>query len=879
MSLPILKTKLHVPSIHKNIVSRPRLLQRLESGIGGKLTLISAPAGFGKSTLLSAWVNEQDDSGIHPSRVAWLSLDEGDNDLGCFLSYFVAALQTIECSIGKGTLVTLQSPGTVKPEVVLTNLLNEMAEFPPNTVLIIDDYHVIESQLIDDALTFLLDHLPSQVHLVISSRIDPSLPLPRLRARRQMTEFRADDLRFTLDEASVFLNRVTGFDLSTEIVASLGERTEGWITGLQLAVLSMQSSDDIGEFVRAFTGSDRHILDYLGEEVLAHQSHDVKTFLLQTSILNRLTGPLCDAVTRENNGEAMLENLERKNVFIIPLDNERNWYRYHHLFADMIERRLHQTQPKLVPQLHSRASEWYALQDFHSDAVHHALAGNDFDRAVFLIKTNGLHLIGQGAFSTVQNWINALPKNILRDQPYLCVYQAWASNFTLQLEAIEPYLQDALCALHALKLPPDDEVTKDIKSHITTLRACNAPRQRNNALAIKLMTEAVEYLGDGSPFVRTFAELNLGLAYLDEGELNKSANAFREAISQGQTSNNELARLIAISQLAAVLILQGRLHEAARLCRQTIRDQLARHEKPHPTMCMIYLRLSMVLAEWNDVDGYFENLSKSVILANQIGYDGVVRSGSISMIWYRQLLAKQGKTFELSKDIEKIMERVSSLDNNDGNSTIESQSIENYLSDDAYFEIIPGYSGIAHSKKMAAQGKAKEAITLLAQVYESAQNVEGTGLMIEARTSEALIHQSQGEFDRAIDALKDALSLSESEGYTRTYVDRDEPMFQLLCEVAARGIMPDYTNRLLCSFESGKDDDTTHLIQPLVEPLSKRELEILELIAQGLSNREISEQLYLALSTIKGHNSNIFDKLGVQRRTEAVARASELGLL
>ncbi len=873
MSGDLLQTKLYVPRLRPFLVSRPHLIKKLNQGIqeGSKQTLISGPAGFGKTTLVTTWVRQTEQP------IAWLSLDESDNDLTRFLIYFVAALQTVKNNLGQGVLVALQSPGSVNIEAVLTTLLNEIAEFPEDVVLILDDYHVIESQSVDKAITFLLDHLPIQMHLVITSRIDPSLPLSRLRGRGQMTEIRTDDLRFTTDEAASFLNQMMGFELSIQDAAALEARTEGWIAGLQLAALSMQGSGDIKGFVRSFTGSNRYILDYLGEEVLSHQSPKTQDFLLKTSILNRLTGSLCDVLTGSSDGEETLANLERGNLFIVPLDNERRWYRYHHLFADLLRRRLNQTQPELASILHCQASDWYTLHGFQFEAVDHALAGSNFEMAADLIEANGLRLIGQGAFTPVQKWINSLPESIVQKRPYLCVYHAWASNFTHQLEAIEPYLQDAQRALKALEPPADDDMTRDLQSHIATLRAWNARRQRDNNLAINLLKDAVNRLGDGNPFVRTFIELNLGLAYMDNRELVKAANAFREAVSQGRTSGNELASLIATSHLAATLILQGRLHGAAKLCRQTIRDQLTRHEKPPPTLCMIYLRLGWVLAEWNDVDGFYTNLTQGVILADQIGYDSVVMAGARAMAWEKERLAEQGTILDLSEDVTQIIDRVLTGETNP--LPIQTQNTNIYLGDDSYFEVWPGYSDHARASKFAEEGDVEEALNLLAWIYKSAQAVEGIGLMIEARVREALIYQSQGDMGHALESLGDALSLGEPEGYIRTFVDCESPMAQLLSEAAVRGIMSDYARKLLAAFRAGEKDDPKPSHHALVEPLSKRELEILQLIAQGLSNRQIGERLFIALDTVKGHNHRIFGKLGVHRRTEAVEKARKLGLL
>ncbi len=728
------------------------------------------------------------------------------------------------------------------------------------------------------------------MHLIIASRTDPTLPLSRLRARGQLTELREADLRFTTEEAAAFLRQALGMPVSPDEVRTLENRTEGWITGLQLAAVAMQGlgqRDQIAGFVQSFSGSHRYVIDYLVDEVLDQQKPGVQVFLLRTSILERMSAPLCNVVAGREESQVVLEQLEAANLFLIPLDGERRWYRYHHLFADLLRQRLRHTLPDRVPNLYCRASEWYARHGYQFEAVHHALSGGDVERAAGLIEANGLSLMGQGAFATVRKWIDALPMDFVQKRPYLCVYHAWASNFTHQLDAIESFLQDAQRALRAQEPSANDRLSRNVQGQIATLRAWNARRQRDNALAIELLQAAVDLLGDDNPWVRTFADLNLGLAYLDNGELVKAANSLREAVSQGSISENELASLMATSHLAAVLILQGRLHEAAALCRRTIRDQLARHEKPPPTLCMVYLRLSWVLAEWNDVDGFCAHLSQGVILADQMGYDSVVRVGSWTMAWEKQLLAEQGVVIEFSKDVAAIMDRVLAGETEPSGTshlleTIESQSIETYLADDAYFEIWPGYSDHARARKLAEDGKEEEALDLLERVYESAQTVKGIGLMIEARSMEALICQAQDDIDRALDALGDALALGEPEGYIRTFADRGAPMAQLLQQAAARGIMPDYVARLLAAFgEPTKDEGPTTdtASSSLVEPLSPRELEVLELIAQGLSNREIGERLFLALSTVKGHNQNIYGKLQVKRRTEATARARELGLL
>jgi len=441
MYVPILATKLYVPPPRSKIVLRPRLIERLNEGLSAsrKLTLISAPAGFGKTTLISEWAAGGD------QKVAWLSLDEGDNDPACFLTYFISALQTIAANIGKGALVVLQSPQPPSTESILTTLVNEINTVPDNFILVLDDYHVIDSKPVDEALTFLLKHLPPQMHLVITTREDPHLPLARLRARGQLTELRAADLRFTPAEAAEFLNQVMGLNLSAEDAAMLETRTEGWVTGLQLAALSMQGRQDTASFIKSFTGSHHFVLDYLIEEILQQQSESIQTFLLRTSILDRLCGPLCDAVlgSPSASGQETLEYLERANLFIVPLDNERLWYRYHHLFADVLRMHLTAEQPDQLPALHRRASEWYEQNGSPPDAIHHALAAKDFGRAADLIELVMPAMNRNQQFVLLLGWLKALPDELVRVRPVLCVGIAAVSLTRGGLEGVESWLQDA----------------------------------------------------------------------------------------------------------------------------------------------------------------------------------------------------------------------------------------------------------------------------------------------------------------------------------------------------------------------------------------------------------------------------------------------------
>ncbi len=437
MSTPLLATKLYIPPCRSNVVLRPHLIERLNAGLHRKLTLISAPAGFGKTTLVSTWVAR---SG-RPT--AWLSLDAGENDPTRFLTYLVAALQRIAPTIGAGVVSVLQAPQPPPTESILTALLNEISAIPDAFILVLDDYHVIDAEAVDSALTFLLEHLPAQLHLVIATREDPQLPLARLRARDQMTELRAADLRFTPGEAAEFLNQVMGLNLAAGAIAALEERTEGWIAGLQLAALSMQGHEDVAGFIRAFAGDNRYIVDYLVEEVLQRQPEQVRSFLLQTSILDRLSGPLCDAVTDQEDGNVLLEALERGNFFVVPLDDTRHWYRYHHLFGEVLATHLRAEQPELVAVLHQRASAWYEQYGSATDAIRHALTAQDFAHAADLVELAWSSRLRSRQEATVLGWLKALPDEVVHVRPVLSVVYAHVLLAGGELAGVEERLRDA----------------------------------------------------------------------------------------------------------------------------------------------------------------------------------------------------------------------------------------------------------------------------------------------------------------------------------------------------------------------------------------------------------------------------------------------------
>ena len=569
---PLLETKLYVPRWRTGLVPRARLIERLDRGTERKLTLVSAPAGFGKTTLLAEWL-----AAIPAAErpAAWVSLDQSDNDPALFWAYFITALQKVQSEVGESALSLLHSPQPPPIESVLTTLINEINAIEDDFALILDDYHVIDAQPVQDGTTFLLDHLPPQMHLVIASRADPPLPLSRLRGRGELAELRASDLRFTPEEAAAFLKDVMGLDLSADDVAALETRTEGWIAGLQLAALSMQGREDVPGFITAFSGDDRYIVDYLVEEVLQRQPERVRSFLLQTSTLDRLSGPLCDAVTDQEEGKGMLEALERGNLFVVPLDDKRQWYRYHHLFADVLRAHSMEEQPDRVPTLHRRASEWYEQNGLPSDAVRHALAGEDFERAAGLVELAALAMLGGSQEPTLLEWLKALPDELVRARPVLSVYYAFASLSGVGLEAAEARLRDAERWLEATAdtserpaAPPaemvvvDEEGFRSLPGSIAIARAYHAGALGDVAGTVKYARRALDLLPEGDYMWRGAAAALLGIASWTTGDLEAAYRSFAEGMASLQMTGYIHLQIMGTPVLADIRTAQGRLREA-----------------------------------------------------------------------------------------------------------------------------------------------------------------------------------------------------------------------------------------------------------------------------------------------------------------------------
>src|SRR5918995_4214626 len=884
MSAPILATKLYIPPPQPRVVLRPRLVGRLNEALHRKLTLISAPAGFGKTTLLSEW-------GAACERpAAWLSLDEVENDPTRFLAYLVAALRTIAPNIGEGVLSVLQSPQPPPTESILTALLNEIDTVPDDFVLVLDDYHVIDGRAVDEALSFVLEHLPPGMHLVISTREDPHLPLARLRGRGQLSEVRADDLRFTPDEAAEFLNQVMGLSLSAEDIAALETRTEGWIAGLQMAALSMQGLADTTSFIKSFTGSHRFVLDYLVEEVLQRQPESVQTFLLRTSILGRLCGPLCDAVVVDPavSGQETLEYLERANLFLVPLDNERRWYRYHHLFADLLRQRLHHSDTSStgdevmdVAELHIRASQWYEDNGLEVEAFQHAAAADDVERAARLVEGGGMPLHFRGAVTPVLSWLESLLTTQLDAIPSLWVMYASAMLFVSQTTGVEEKLQAAEAALQDAA---PDEKTRDLIGHIAAIRATLAVIQQDVETIIAQSRRALEYLHPDNLTVRTATSWALGNAYQLRGDRAAASQAYSEAIAISEAIGHSIITIMATTGLGNVQEAENQLHLAAQTYRRVL--QLA-GDPPLPVAREAHLALARISYEWDDLDAAQKHGQQGVQLARQI--ENADRFVACEVFLARLKLARgdvagaaevldaAGQSVRQHNFVHRMPDvagaQVLTL-LHQGNLAAAAQLAQSHQ--------LP----ISQARVHLAKGDPPTALAVLEPLHRQADAMGWADERLKVMVLQAVAHHAHSENNKAVHLLGDALALAEPGGFIRTFVDEGIPMARLLSEAAAHGVMPDYAARLLVVLEAEAQmsEDKSYLpsaptAQSLTEPLSQRELEVLQLIALGLSNREISERLFLALITVKGHNRNIFRKLRVRRRTEAVARAREFGLL
>ena len=892
-STPLLKTKLHIPPPRPNLVVRPRLLAQLGAALRqrNRLTLVSARAGSGKTTLVSEWLHGQ----AGPS--AWLSLEAQDNEPWRFFSYLVEALRQANVTVTQTLLEKLELPPA---DMLMTELINEIAGSSTPFVLVLDDYHVIQNDWIHRAIGFLIEHQPQDMHLIMTTRVDPPLPLAQLRVRGQLTEIRDRDLLFSASEVVEFFNNVMELDLPSKAVTTIEQRTEGWVAGLQMVALTAQGhkqGGDLEAFIETFGGTNRFILDYLMEEVLDQQSGTVQDFLIETSILEQMCGDLCDAV-RSGRGEeaipdsqSILIQLERTNVFVIPLDDERRWYRYHHLFADLLQSILRQRRSAgEVQELHRRASLWYQDQDLLGEAMSHIMAARDFERAASMIDENIVGLIdvyARGKVPVLLNWIEMLPREIRRSRPWIDVYRANMLALSLELDEVEPTLEDV-----ASRVDPGSPRASEILGHVAAVRAYTANLRGDVEHAIRMADLVKAYLpGEENLIARATAAYALADTYFATDRIESASQALLDLIYIGEKVGQLLIIVPALCELAGLRRVQGRLHEAKKLYDKASQWLTERDRLDSRVRCSYEFGIADLLREWNQLDLAYEHALTGLEYRRRLGGYNVI--GDLAVM---RVLQAQGDTegalkalhaaeravqtypFQLALMIEFKTARVTQ--------SLAAGDIE--MASHWAKECSNGseQEQIALARLRLAQGYLSDAQTILDRQRSSAEAGGRTGRLIEILALEAIALDGQAHPAEAETALSQAVSLAQSEGYQRIFLDLRRPLHKILDRLVNRNSgIGGYVLALLGAFQQEKDTLAPPLTasasssEEIIDPLTGRELEILQLLAEGLSNKEIASRLVVTPGTVKQHLKNICRKLDVHGRMQAVRRGRELKLL
>jgi LuxR family maltose regulon positive regulatory protein len=905
---PLLLSKLWVPVPRRTLVPRTKLSRQIEDGLERKLTVVSAPAGFGKSTLLSTWAAA---SASDTRLVAWLSLDSRDDDPARFWRYFFTALSRLEPGCGETALALLNSPQAPPAVTMLTTVLNDLDALAAQVVFVLDDYHLISSNDIHEGLGFLLENLPPPVHLIIATRADPPLPLSRFRERGELLELRARDLRFESEDALTYFNQMMGLNLSERQVSELVVRTEGWVGGLQMAALAMRDHPDIPHFIDDFSGSNRYVMDYLAEEVLARHTEAERVFLLDTSILDRMCASLCEAVTGNRNSQEVLERLEHANLFLDPLDDVRGWYRYHQLFADVLNQRLLHEHPNLVSELHRRASAWFEGQGLMLDSIPHALAGHDLARAVRLIESAGMAVVLNQQIQTLLTWIDRLPDTLMAERPMLHTLRALALALSNRPDAAEASLQ---AAERCLLSEPHAEEARALAGRVAVIRAAIARFTGDVGRAVSLSHQALQLLPetDASSRERASAKANIGQSYQVTGEVNASdERPLAEAVAAFSAAGALTPLLNCISRLGRFQTMQGRLRTAA----ATYQRAAAAGPAPGGRRGAVetagyHVGLGLIHLEWNDLDPAEHHLMRAVdLIAGALTVEAdVVTDGYVYLARLQQArgqpaaarttldefagLARQRAFFSLLIDRGEAEQARLALRQFDLPSAVSwaeawgrGGDASDYPCEDQQLTLARVL--LAQGRVLAGDSYANDALSLLSRLLAAAQRGGRFNSVIEILTLRALAQHAQHHTD-AVNTLERALRLAEPEGYVRVFLEEGAPMATLLTELlkslrrrtqaAQDDSLPSYVRRLLVAFETPVGR-TSEGRQPLVDPLTAREAEVLQLIAIGLSNREIAARLFVATSTVKSYTNNIFRRLGVVSRTEAVAEARARQLL
>ena len=896
----ILSTKVNIPPLWRENVSRPRLIEILDQGLARKLLLVAAPAGYGKTTLLSDWVQQV------TIPVAWLSLDQRDNDLTRFLTYVIAALQTIAEGFAAATLEGLHSSPAPQSESILTGLINEIALISDPMVLVLDDYHEIEYQPIHEAVSFLVEHLPPQMHIVLSSRIDPPLPLARWRGRGQLAELREAHLRFTTPETNEFFKRTMSLNLQQGDLEALASHTEGWIAGLQLAAISIKNRSDVSAFVAEFSGSHEFIVDYLTDEVLEKTPAALRDFLLQTSILSRLSGQLCDQVTGRQDGKATLEFLRANHLFLMPLDDERRWFRYHALFADLLRKRLLEAQPELVPALYLRASHWFDRNGDPEQAIQHAFAAKDYEKALAIIERIAEATLVRSEFRTFLKWMETIPPEMIRSRPRLLVYYASALLFSGDdPETVETLLNEAVKA---------DE-SEEIQGEAAAMHAMIATLKGDVGRSIERSQHAIEALPAGNLFLRSLVIGNLCFAYISTGDVEAAGELFARAARDGEQAGNHMATVMALRRLAEIALLQGDLHRAWDICERGLRLAVYPSGKPLPVAGILMALQGDILREWNDLQSANEHIqigielvlrwSELAAIENYLYQARVKRSlgdaqGAQSAIDTARQISEKNRVSRVAPFIITLFQarlwlqlgKLSEVETWARNYQPFEDFLEGQGYNPKYHHHMLEIEGIAFARFHLAGGRWDRAFEILEPLHKAATELKRTGSLIEILILKAITSLKEGDNDRAMGSLERALSLAEPQGYMRMFIDEGQPMRDLLhlfLEEAHKressepvSSLIKYVNQLLAALAA--ETVTRRVTREdasagLTEPLSPRELEVLRFLGTSLTSTEIAGELFISPNTARFHIKNIYSKLGVHRRVDAVERARQLGLL
>ena len=905
----LLATKLHMPGSRAGLVPRPRLTERLDEGLERGLVLVCAPAGYGKTVLLADWARRSQ----YPA--GWLSLDAGDNDPARFWRHTLGALDRARPGVADRMGPLLGPPAPASFEPLVSALINELAgpSDDRELLLVLDDYHMIGSQEVHASIDFLLDHRPDTLQLIVASRSDPPLALARLRARGQLAEVRAAELRFTAGEAAALLRQVADVPepaLPDAAAAALTARTEGWAAGLQLAALSLRGQEDVTGFVTAFTGSHRYVLDFLAEEVLDRQDKELRTFLLETSVLERLSGPLCDAVTGRAGSQALLDQVERDGLFLVPLDEVRGWWRYHHLFADLLRARVEQ-QPGRAEQLHCNAATWYAKHGLADDAIRHAAAAGEMTWAARLIEQHFdelFYLRGEGA--TVQRWLSALPDDLVRSRPRLLLAQAQLAATSGRVEATEPLL-DAAERASASAVDEPFEPTADRAGSLLANIAAGIALQRSYLAALRgnaegtaaFAAQTLAELGEGEQMLSSIARCNLAEAEWLHGRLAEAERAFVTGIAGWRAASQHTVAAWGCHHLGQVQSAQGRLDAAARTCQQALDAITAPARSALPTAGPAYVGLGEVAYQRNELDTAFRHTSEGIALCRQFAYLAPLAAGLATLAWIRQANGDPAGAREAIGEARQAAPGPAGLLNPvpaqharlllaQGNLTEAVRwTTEGGLSADDEPDYPRERGHLVLARVLLAQEEADRALALLDRLHAAAASQDRPGSLIEIGALRALALAARGEQRAAVDALAGALVTACPQGYVRVFADEGPPMVALVGRLiaaqrggqAAAGVPLRCLARLQRAFDPERtlpdQGQGIAAVRGIVEPLTAREREVLGMLAAGRSNQAIASDLVVTVDTVKKHVSHVLDKLGAANRTEAVARARELELI